>query len=383
MLRTKKGCSESPLSGGLKVLSVSALTLGLLAATALRGPAQAQTPTPESAAPSVNLPSPTHVDLNYLPPSARGVYSIRPAALMARPGMKPYAVLVDVALDQFFRQASSGTPSPLHTSEIERIVGTVTVQSTNSRPDNQSSLMLSLQVIRTVAPIDWKKRLSTLFPKAREVPCKGGVYYTVALSDTPWVTAFASPQEANRPLACYFPDDRTLVLDSEERIRSRLAGEAVEGPTGPWVDDWKQAAESLIAVAHDARDKKWLRDRRQPETVMPQAIQVLLDGATSLSLGLKDEQTPRLTLSAQCPTAEEGRKIQKAINDEWQTAQARGTTEPRAPRSDFRLPVALTTGQMTSELAEREGSTVVTWQIQSKSKLADLVRELLAQKPQE
>ncbi len=396
MLKTKNQALERPLTWRARLLALGVLAAVGLGASALRGPAQAPKPSGaderffaggfqslrgfalRGAGQELRVEAePTPFNLTYVSDTkAQGVYGIRPAAIFGRPGMKKYVESVDGAFAELFKQTTPKAPPPLTAAEIEEIVGLVFIRTDKTKEEGQSSLQMSLNVIRTVKEIDWKKRLVPFFPNAKEIAHNGKTYYKLSLREAPFVLAFAQPPDLGGDIACYFPDKRTLVLDSEANVRRRLSGEKVVAPARPWAADWKAVERGLFAVAFDASDKKWLHDRKQPETAMPAALVAAVEGTTSLVCGLSDEQGLRLTAVARCNSGAEGEKVhrlaKKALADGAAAVKKMAPAERNAAGDDL-----LFLDLLTWDWTIRRDGARVEWRAQGKGGLKEMIERLV------
>jgi hypothetical protein len=236
-------------------------------------------------------------DLRYLPPSATGIYAIRPAALLGRPEMKEYRDLLNAAIPAVCQEFKLNPPAGLGVEMIEQAVGTVTIQTDKNRKENWTSMMLALNMVRCTKEFDWKKLLAGLIPGTEPLQCGDKTYYKIPISVS--AALMLGPQE----MFYFIPDSRTVVFDTEENIRRLLERPRESAPATIWAEDWKKVERGLLAVARDMRDKQWLHDRKQQDEKMSPTEVVLVEESDSLVCGADYSDSLTFRSIARCANA--------------------------------------------------------------------------------
>jgi beta-lactamase regulating signal transducer with metallopeptidase domain len=209
----------------------------------------------DTVAPSADNSRRPPFDLSYLPSDIAGVVAVRPAEFFRRPGARVLVDPISAVIAEEFKEFSFPGEPVLRLEAIEQIVSWVNLtHSTKAPKGNQNQLILSPSLIRTEKSFDWKERMRTVVPDAKEIPYRGKSYFKGKTK----IIALGSE-------ICYFiPDDRTLVLQSETTIRHILDGQK----GGPTFADWQRVEHGLFAAAVDMhRVEKIIKE----EGLLPQA----------------------------------------------------------------------------------------------------------------
>jgi len=178
-----------------------------------------------------------------------GVVTFRPAAAFRRPEMKPLADLIDAAVvndfeSQYVKATGIDPRTPglprLKAVDVEWIGSSFNLDKAPQRQGekNLHRIVFSAASIRTVRPFDWVKFLNAWGVKTTEARESGVVFHT-----------FNLPLVGPGPAGIYCPDDRTLVFDDADKIRSMIRRGTGSAPAFLQNADWERAGRGLFAVA--------------------------------------------------------------------------------------------------------------------------------------
>jgi hypothetical protein len=263
MLRDTRFVRPDSLSTKVRVSTIATIAAAGLFVAGLRSPlatpaALAQSPRPAPASASAPDPAPppaasglvaakadtSPFDLSKLPVDARLVVGIQPAALLRHPELKK--LLDDLKDSEPFRTLFIVSPEVIQQVLVfwEQPIdnpGQPPLRSSLSRPSGF--------IIRTTQPQDWKTRVSSLIDSPEQTTHEGRSY----------IRSGRRPGE----LCGFAPDDRTLILASEDLIRLVIEDQDAQvSVTHPWKDIWNQVAEGdhrpQLVLAMETR---WLRRR--------------------------------------------------------------------------------------------------------------------------
>ncbi|WP_020469974.1 M56 family metallopeptidase [Zavarzinella formosa] len=178
--------------------------------------------------------SPATLDHTYLTvggsPDHVGVYAVNVADLAQSPGLKSQIAMLNTLAGSLL----SGKDKSLvfEIGDVEQLGGQVSFVYDKSKPRPNRSIMNSLSFIRMKKAYDWRK-LVEAFSKSFKVHSRVGADYFEATLTVPGLS------DGNKPLWLYMPDDRTLVLESEENIKKLIDAKKVPRPAPAWAEDWK------------------------------------------------------------------------------------------------------------------------------------------------
>ena len=178
--------------------------------------------------------APVVLDHTYLTvggsPNHVGVYAINVADLAGSPAIKNQIGMLNVALKAAL--SSKDKTLSFDVADLEQIGGQVSLTHDKSQPRPNRSLSNSLSFIRAKKPMNWKKIFET-FSSSIETRTHTGVEYLEATAEIP---ALFSPKTK---VFVYLPDDRTMVLESEENIKKMIDAKKTPKAKPAWADDWK------------------------------------------------------------------------------------------------------------------------------------------------
>jgi beta-lactamase regulating signal transducer with metallopeptidase domain len=253
MLRVTE--DRRPLSRGARWGLATVLIGTALAASAVRGTAQAPA---QIEATSTQLPP---IDLRFVPEKTDGVFVLRPAALLARPEMKP---LVD-KWNGFVADANRqlGIGATIDISTIEQVVGSFELKTLTDeevkkygRPERRSVIM-GLAMVRMTRDYDWPEFFKALAPVVETKNVKPGS-----------LECF-SPAFGPKPFTVHTPDARTLVVAVPGQPVVRTDSNAER-----WGAAWKHVERAGYVVLLDNRSGRWTRSMAEIEDLAP-AVAVL------------------------------------------------------------------------------------------------------------
>jgi hypothetical protein len=243
------------------------LVAAALAASALRGPAQA---------PSASEPTPLALEL--LPEKVDAFLAIRPAVIFARPEMKPVLDAWNKVLACQLAAAGFGPDFSLRLEDIDQVLGPLELKTAskeemakNGKPDGpRHSLLLGAMAFRTTRDVDWAALMRAM-PKALNVTeCKPGVFEVKA--------------EGVTTVTFRAVDARTLTLATE-------GGTPLQ--TKASRDRWRAACKDFeragVVYLCDNRAGKWtssLTDNDPLPAPLPAAVVTPFKKANVLAFGI-------------------------------------------------------------------------------------------------
>jgi len=227
--------------------------------------------------------------LEYVPPEAMLVASIRPAALLSHPAVKE---LRDIVAKDEMSQQLFGMPL----ADISRITA---IPLLSARPDARDALGF---VIHTIKPIDEQGILDLVAPDAEKKTFEGHVYY----QDKP-----------RRQLRfVYIPDNRTVIFSDQEAAFQHLihAGRAGAG-SADWTKSWPTAENVHVAIAGNPVQIKAFMDKATagaPEGAL-QTIAPLWNNGTDAIVSLVLDKQLQLRGQYSCKTPADAPETEKAL----------------------------------------------------------------------
>lgn len=230
MLRENKPLQSASLSRRRTAMLMAVIAVAGLAIAGVRGPSGTSQAAPPNIAAAKRAASGDRradaFDLTYVPSRAVAVIAVRPAALVAREGMKP---LVEVIND---------SNNPAHRAGL-RVENIEEIKLAFTELPNGGPMMdrLMVQIFRSTEPFDWMKVFGKDYlGEPVKAQLAGKEYFKMA-EPTP---------RMNR--AIYLPDDRTIVMATEPQLQQiLLAGKR----TPDWADRWQSLASGEFAAMLD------------------------------------------------------------------------------------------------------------------------------------
>ncbi len=251
MLRVMDDGRKRPTSRTGRRLAVVLVLVLALTASALRSPGQEAVKRPAATAAQTTAVVP--FDLSLLGQSdgkEDGVFGVRPAAILNRPGAEQVLRFSNPLIDTMTASLKTGGVG-IHLEDVEQVVGRVFVRGENKPGKRQ--IMFSLTVLRTTRDMDWAKLRDECGPKLKHHRWKGETYVSTSLQ--PFVAAVVPGKSE---ICLWAADARTLVLDGEDGIKARI--EAKSGgtklPPPDYAVGWDAVSRGLFAVAINNRGER-------------------------------------------------------------------------------------------------------------------------------
>jgi beta-lactamase regulating signal transducer with metallopeptidase domain len=248
-----------------------ALFLALtLTASALRGPVREAEAGPLGAAVKPAVEDVTPFDLALVEPGSdnkdvAGVFGVRPAAILKRPGMEPLLQLINDQIDAVTALLQPGGER-IHVEDVEQLMGRISINGENQT--GKRSLGMSLNVLRTTRDVDWVKLRDQCRPKMKQHHWRGETYVSFPMSELLMGLTGGRGD-------CYLwgADARTLVCASEEWIKGLIEWKAGgPKPAAPdYAAGWELVSRGLFAVALDNRGGRLL-ERTMTEAELKEAL---------------------------------------------------------------------------------------------------------------
>jgi len=323
---------DRPLPRALWMLTVFALVGLTIGVTTLRGPARGDEDGASPAAKAeVALSQPHDPSKSVVVPYVRegwdGVAVIRPAAVFRHKGMDRLLPLlqqelmgIDWDLAALAKHLKVDTSRPdflkLRCQDIEYITAGIgfdksprNVQGDKVRAQGggieepMHRIMFGTMSARTVAPFDWLAFLRQWRIECEEVRVNGRAYHRL--------NGYFKTLLGRNPCA-FVADDRTIVFDEEDVIRSIAAGEDVAPPAYVRGKEWERASRGLVAIAisnrHDTFAKHY--DLGRPDDA---AVLSLFKGLDTWILGVADADPIVVQADATCRDREASEAISRSL----------------------------------------------------------------------
>src|SRR5262245_47439971 len=198
MLRNTEGAR--PISRAVRGLTLAVLIGSTLIVAALRGPAR------EPATPPAATAEFEPFDLSYLttgPDGTHAIACVRPAVLLAQPGMDAHAKLMRSEVAAFLKQQGRELPAGLTLADVDQVVADIQINIQASGEKGKRSLTCGTThlMIRMKKDVDWVKVLRALFGAVEVKKQDAHVIYLVT-----------QPMLGPTPMPLYAADARTLVM---------------------------------------------------------------------------------------------------------------------------------------------------------------------------
>ena len=262
-----------PLPRVARAAALAALAASALLASALRGPAVPPAPKP---APAGQEAEP--FDLSYLGAGedSHAVLGVRPAVLLAQPGMDVYAKAMRDQLGVALKSMGRTMPEGLSVADVDQIVADVDIKVQGEGGKGKCALMCGSRhlMIRMKCDVDWPKVIAALLGEDKTVKQDGHTIHVVK-----------SPILGPGELGLWQIDARTLLMvqkkDDTFVIPVKRAKPAFNlGPA------WKQVEHCAFAIGYDNRGGQWAKEFAPETTDLGPAFRMI--GQTeSICLGLR------------------------------------------------------------------------------------------------
>lgn len=307
-------------------------------------------------------------DLSYVAPDALGVLAFRPAAAFELPGLKKYAAMVNTMIAESTKPLRLKGEFHLSVNDVEQIIGSHRLIHRPDAPEGQRRMVVTeLSMIRTVRPFDWKKEIEAVGAELTEIEFEGGVYYRASMP-------FLPPMMMPSGLYLYMPDDRTLVINMEEHIKSFMRKKSATTPNCVWADGWKHVEHDLIAVAIDTRAEKiaLMMSESAPKDEDERLwVELLIKHAKQTVFGAGCREDIDLRAFAHCETG----AAAKAAVDITASLIGRGRAElvKAQPTNENGKLLLASLGELLDLTEVQRHGTEVHWSVKSKSSIAELL----------
>jgi beta-lactamase regulating signal transducer with metallopeptidase domain len=329
MLRDENKMSNGGWPKSLKLATVGGLVLLTGAIASLKSPAQAADEPKAAEATADRKSTVTPFDVRFVFEGKSGVFAFRPAATFQRTGMRilhPWALeLVGDGdlIEMLAKHVGIDTKQPgflsLHAEDVESIttdfdISTMIVDEVAPELKGQKRRIQRIEIgeaggvtVRMVAAFDWLKFLRQwkVF-QLEEVREARGVYYRVKSSIL---------VQAKLNVGIYLPDDRTLVYESEEKIKQLIAREAPAIPAYLKGAAWDRVSRDLLAVAINNHDDVFAKkyDRGVAEDA---EFLKFFKGVDHWVVGIADDDRLSIHAEGLSPKAEARAAIVKELKTE-------------------------------------------------------------------
>jgi hypothetical protein len=312
------------------------LVAAALGASAVRGPAQAPTPTDGGTPPVAELPP---FDLSYISPSACGFVAIRPAALLSRPEMRPVVERWQRLFKAACREEGLNLDIPL--DAIEQVIGPVELKHYPEAPlGERHAILMGPALVRMNRDFDWAAALKALAPQVQVTEVKPGVFECRGAAIAPYAVTF------------HVTDRRTIVVPMEP-------GSAVnrhDTNADRWGAAWKQVERTGLALVFDNRHGHWTTSLADDADIA--SLLAALGRPAHVALGLHWGEQVAVTCAADYtdepantdPTADP-EAVRRTLRDEL-------ARQPKPAGAANTMLYALADGFLKSATVRRDGKLV-------------------------
>jgi hypothetical protein len=267
ILKVKDDGTKRPASRAGRRLTTALVFTLALAVSALRSPGQESTARPQADAAQAAAVAP--FDLSLLGQSddkEDGVFGVRPAAILKRPGAEAALRFFNAGIDSSLTAALKTGGVGIHLEDIEQVMGRVYIKGENK--PGKRNIVFRLTVLRTTRDVDWAKLRDECGSNLKHHHWKGETYASTSLQP---LAALLGGMRSE--ICLWAADARTLVLDSEDAIKARI--EAKTGGAKPPLPDyaagWDAVSRGLFAVALNNRGRR-LFDRARTDAEKKEAL---------------------------------------------------------------------------------------------------------------
>lgn len=165
-----------------------------------------------------------------------GLCVVRIGELLAAPGMDA----LTAAYGESLKALLGDKKLPCAVNEIEQIGGRVSITHDASKPAPNRSLSVSLAFVRTTKDIDWVAYMKDFCTEWQVLKHADTPYYSGKLS-LPIVPG-------DKAVYFYFPDQRTMVLESEATIKGYIDAKKKPVAKPEWASLWNHVEGSMMAM---------------------------------------------------------------------------------------------------------------------------------------
>lgn len=306
MLRDPKQFRPAAVSRGRKCALVSCIAAAGLLFAGLRGPSAesiAQQPKKPAATAAGAAADAAPIDWSFVPPNPAALAILRPAAALAKAEMQP---LVKFLNEQIGVEKTLG----LNVADLEEIK--LIAPFVPDPGVSGSTHSFGILVFRAKAAHDWKAFGENAAGKSAEATFLGKKYYKT-LEAAP----ANGPVSASAPLrySYFLPDDRTIVLASEQQLQRVLALGKTSQAKPDWAGDWP-AAEAAVMLDLKAYNALLGAKLKQEVSRDPVAFSFspIWEQTERLFLSLKTSDGLQLEALAKCGSADAAQQVKKTLD---------------------------------------------------------------------
>jgi hypothetical protein len=326
---------DQPLSSARRVLTFFGLIGLTLGVATLRGPVRGADDGPslasktEVAPPQSRDPSNSFVT-PYVHEGSDGVVVFRPAAALRHKGMDRLLALfqtelleelLEMDLSMIAKQLKVDTSRPgflnLRCQDIDWVSACIGFGRSvpNGQVDKhrspsgavdepQHAIRFGTPTVRMVMPFDWLAYLRQWRFEYEEIRVKGHAYYKIT----------GKLKQLLGPNPCVFlPDDRTIVLDEENMIRTIAAGLDPAPPDYVRGKQWERATSGLIAIAINNQNDTFAKHYNlgQPDDAIALS---LFKGLDTWILGVEDADAIVVQADGTCRDRDASEAVSRSLD---------------------------------------------------------------------
>jgi hypothetical protein len=290
-------------------------------------------PTPAAAADRAPAPRPLYprFDLTYLPRvGGQGVIGIRPAEIAkfaTGAEVRQAGQLVLGAYSQLLGGWDLDAAEPPSFGEIEQCVFCLQMQITAPKDGERAAFMLGActpGLMRTVEPYDWDGLLRKWFPKAARTRHAGRTYLRLRFHPA---IPLPPGSEDRLTMAAFTPDDRTLVLGTEDEVKGLLERLAAGKPAPQAPPGWDEVDRDFAALALDNRAAPLVSGRFPDDYVAAKETRALADSVRTLAVGLTVGEQTRMRLVATAWSKRAAQQTVEALRGVFRLIDGKGSAD--------------------------------------------------------
>jgi hypothetical protein len=205
--------------------------------------------------------------------------------------------------------ADFGAADPPSFADIEQCVFRIDARLNNPKGDAQGSMMFgtSSVVLRTVKPFDWSSCVKEWFPRGERLRHAGREYVRTRLDLTPL------GHKAEMEFCFFVADDRTLVIDQEDRLKMLLVQLRADPSSPSSQDCLSEASRAVVAASFDNRDRSWMTGKPRDRTPEVEDAMRLFHSLDRVVIGLKYDDRWSIQVHATARTKGAARKAAPAL----------------------------------------------------------------------
>ncbi len=262
-----------PLNRPTRWALAAMLGLTAFAASAVRGPAQV----PAAIGAIVGTDGPPPFELSHVPARANCLVAFRPAAVLARPGMKPLADRFNRILTMQFRDLGIPAESSVPVHEIEQVVSSWVGEVLPPQPGRAAKadepthgFNADTVLIRMTHDFDWPAiiRTGAAAFKANVREVRPGLFRVAGADQAIYFRV------VDRRTLCVFVFGLASTFDETDKLLGQL--KPAKNPAEAWGPDWPRAQGAAAIIAFDNRRRYWTDDLAAKKLNAPAALRAAL-----------------------------------------------------------------------------------------------------------